>query len=438
MRELVEERVKPSGKIKLIYNFHRGQRRAWRSDKRVVAIISGTQGGKTSFGPLWLHREIQKRGPGDYMVIAPTYKLMRLKAMPEFRRHFEQRLQLGEYHAGESTFNVTADGDEKLFGQRQEERTRVMFGHATDPESLEAATAKAIWADEAGQNKFKLGSYEALMRRLALHRGRMLITTTPYNFGWLKTKIYDPWRAGSEDIEVVRFESIQNPMFSRREWERAKQELPKWKFDMFYRAVFTRPAGMVYDSFVPDRDVIEPFEIPDHWQRFWGFDFGGANTVCLCYARPPDEDVYYLYREYHAGNLIETHAKYLLSKEPRRNIMSFGGSPGEGQWRSEFRKYGINIKQPKISDPEINIARVYAMHRAGKIKVFKTCEGYLIEKEDYSREVDEAGNVMDAIKNKSDYHHMDAEKYVMGSVTKLTSGDWAELAEAMEEEEQWI
>jgi hypothetical protein len=61
---------------KLRFNFHPGQYRAWQSPKRFVLVLAGTQGGKTSFGPAWLYREIQRRGPGDYMIVTPTYPLL--------------------------------------------------------------------------------------------------------------------------------------------------------------------------------------------------------------------------------------------------------------------------------------------------------------------------------------------------------------------------
>ena len=44
-------------------NYHAGQSRAMRSKARVVAVIAGTQSGKTVMGPHWLLREIQSRGP---------------------------------------------------------------------------------------------------------------------------------------------------------------------------------------------------------------------------------------------------------------------------------------------------------------------------------------------------------------------------------------
>ena len=180
---------------KMRLNFHPGQHRAWESLKRFVCVLSGTQGGKTETGPPWLLREIKLRGPGDYMIVTPTYPLLELKALPAFKSLFETKLGLGVYQGHplrKFTFNEA--GKFFLFGPNadKEKDTIVYFGHADDPESLEAATAKAVWCDEAGQKKFRLGSFEAILRRLSIHMGRVLITTTPYDLGWIKQKLYDP------------------------------------------------------------------------------------------------------------------------------------------------------------------------------------------------------------------------------------------------------
>ncbi len=63
-----------------------------------------------------------------------------------------------------------------MFGSKYDPNipSRILFGYATDPESLESATAKAAVLDEAGQKKFKVGAWQAILRRLALHQGRAL------------------------------------------------------------------------------------------------------------------------------------------------------------------------------------------------------------------------------------------------------------------------
>jgi len=125
-------------------NFHPGQIRAWDSVKRFVCVFSGTQGGKTEMAPPWLLREIQLRGPGDYMIVTPTFPLVELKALPAFKHLFETRLGLGEYQGHplrKFTFNDT--GKKFCFGETDKSKdTIICFGHASDPESLESATAK--------------------------------------------------------------------------------------------------------------------------------------------------------------------------------------------------------------------------------------------------------------------------------------------------------
>ena len=53
---------------KLTINLHAGQSKAWDSVRRFIFIIAGTQSGKTSFEPLWLDREIQRKLEGRMYV----------------------------------------------------------------------------------------------------------------------------------------------------------------------------------------------------------------------------------------------------------------------------------------------------------------------------------------------------------------------------------
>lgn len=410
--------ITPEGKLRL--HFHQGQWQAWNSQRRIVAVIAGTQSGKTVFGPPWLQREIQMRGPGDYMVVTPTFPLLELKALPEFRKYFEDILALGQYKASPARqFALSDFGQTKMFGESGlDYKTNVFFGYAAEPESLESATAKAAWLDEAGQKRFKVESWEAILRRLSIHRGRPLITTTPYNLGWLKQRIWDYWKAGDKNIDVIRFESIANPLFSREEWEDARERLPRWKFDMFYRAIFTRPAGLIYDCFNESIHKERRFAIPNSWPRFLGLDFGGVNTAGVFYAEEPGTNRLYLYREYKAGSrTAKEHVDHLLKDEPMIPTC-VGGSKSEGQWRREFRAAGLPIKGPAVKEVEVGIDRVYSRHRASEIIVFDDCEGYLDEKLTYSRVLDENGEPTEEIEDKNDFHFMDAERYIIGWLTK--------------------
>ncbi|HEY85648.1 MAG TPA: terminase, partial [Chloroflexi bacterium] len=337
------------------------------------------------------------RGAGDYMIVTPSYPLLQLKALPETLRWFKDVLRLGEYKTQQRVFVVSKTGEKRLWGKAQETPTRIIFGYAAEPESLESATAKAAWLDEAGQRRFKSESWEAIRRRLSIHQGRILITTTPYNLGWLKQRIYDAWKAGDKEIDVIRFESRANPLFKQKEWESAKAHLPRWKFDMFYRAIFTRPAGLIYDVFDEAAHKCPRFPIPDEWARYIGLDFGGVNTAAIFYAKDPKSGRLYAYREYKAGGRTAAgHTAAILHNEPMPAAV-VGGSLGEQQWRDEFIAAGLPIQAPRISEVEVGIDRVYGSHAQGKIMVFDDLSGYLDEKLSYSRAVDANGQPTEKI-----------------------------------------
>ena len=431
---------------KMRLNFHPGQHRAWESLKRFVCVLSGTQGGKTETGPSWLLREIKLRGPGDYMIVTPTYPLLELKALPAFKSLFETKLGLGVYQGHplrKFTFNEA--GKFFLFGPNadKEKDTIVYFGHADDPESLEAATAKAVWCDEAGQKKFRLGSFEAILRRLSIHMGRVLITTTPYDLGWIKQKLYDPWEQANHDhpeIDVIRFDSIENPAFPKEEFERARRDLPLWKFNMFYRAMFSQPAGLIYDCFDPKRHKVPRFTIPPNWHRMLGLDFGGINTSGIFLAEDPISKILYAYREYrpykHGGGGTRTarqHVEAILAGEPKIPYV-VGGAGSEQQWREEFRAAGLPVLEPEVMDSsatarntssvEVGISRVYAAISAGELKFFDDLEGITDELESYSRKLDERGEPTDEIEDKSSFHGLDALRYVVAHNRRPMNARW--------------
>ncbi len=399
----------------LRYNFHRGHRRAWKSQKRFVTVLAGTQSGKTEFGPPWLHREIAKCGPGDYLAVGPTYPLLSLKVIPAFLRLFKTILNLGEFVASPiRKFTFSPDGERRTFGRVSDEGTHVYFGHATDPDALESATAKAAWLDESGQKKFKLASYQAILRRLEIHQGRVLQTTTPYNLGWLKQKLYDPWlKAGRNhpDIDVINFSSLMNPIFPRAGWDRAQRDLPRWQFDMFYRGIFTRPAGLIFDCFT-DAMKVPPFKIPDAWERFVGLDFGGINTAATFWAKEP-KGPYYAYREYwpRVNRTAAEHVAEVLKGEPRLPTAA-GGSGSEDQWRREFAQAGLSVREPPVKEVEVGIQRAYGAINRGEVRVFSDLEHTLDELGSYSRVLDDMGQATEKIDDKESYHLIDSCRYL--------------------------
>lgn len=391
---------------------HPGQRRAWDSKARFVFLIAGTQSGKTSFEPWWLYREICNCGPGDYIAATATYDLFKLKLLPDMKSVFCD--QFGwEYHASD---RIITDG-----------KSRIILRSANVPGGLESATAKAAVLDECGQDSFRLESWEAVLRRLALSGGRILGGTTPYNTGWLKTEVYDQWTGGNKDFYISQFNSLENPSFPVDEYYRAKTILADWKFRMFYNGDFTRPAGLIYGDYDESIHLVNPFTIPPQWPHYVGVDFGGVNTAAIWIVENPETRCYFAYREYlDGGKASSEHSAELERLGAGENIVKYtGGSGSEDQQRMDFRVGRVNIQEPPILDVKSGIDKIIELLRTKRLFIFNTLRGVRSELGTYSRKVDQSGQVTETINDKEKFHRLDALRYCvlgMKSRTIVTVG----------------
>lgn len=409
------------------FNAHEGQRRFLDSRKRFILVLAGTQSGKTVSGPWWMLREIALRGQGDYLVAAPTFRLLDLKCLPEYRRLFVERLQLGVLRTNPTPIiTLTARGEEVLFGQAQKNPTRILFGHAQDPDSLESMTAKGAHLDEAGQKKFKLGSWEAIQRRLSIHQGRVLITTTPYGLGWLKSEVHDRAKAGHPDYDLVQFRSTMNPAFPRAEYDRMKAVMPAWKFRMMYDGEFERPAGLIYDCFDRGKHTCPRFEIPDRWKRHVGMDFGGVHTAAVFLAEEPITGKFFLYRTYLEGSrTAKEHKEALMRGEPGLPASAVGGSWSEDHWRREYAAAGLPVRRPPVNDVEVGIDRVYSLLKADRLVIFDDLKEIIDDFESYSRVLDENDEPTEKIEDKETWHRLDACRYIAAALAQQRAS-WAD------------
>ena len=391
------------GTMKL--RFHRHQTRAWESTRRFISLLMGTQGGKTEFVPHWMHREIEQQGPGDYLAISATFPLLKIKMLPAFLHVFRDVYHLGTYQKADKIFEF------------HDSSTRIIFGSATNPEQMESATAKAAVLDEAGQNQFRRDTWDAVLRRLSINEGRVLIATTLYGLGWLKTEVYDRWKDGDEDFDVIQGDSIDNPAFPESEYYRAQRTMPQWKFNLFYRGMFERPAGLIYDSFDEQVCKIRRFKLNPDWPRYTGHDFGPQNTAAVWYAEDPATGFFYCYRAIKEGGMsAHEHAqKYKDLSEGENIVRRVGGARHEEGWRESFTAAGWPIMAPDEFEVEIGINRVYGWHKTNKLFVFDDVGLYLDEKTTYSRVLDDNFQPTEKISNKSAFHLMDAERYILSA-----------------------
>lgn len=385
---------------------HAGQCMAIAAREQHIFTIAGTGSGKTLMAPRWTYQEISRRQHEPiesqaYLVFAPSYKVLKRATLPAYIRFFHA-LRLGVFKRGDLVYELRNGG-------------KVYFGSCDNPESLEGLHVRAAHGDEIGQNSVSLEVWETVRRRLAFFGGRFLGTTTPYNLGWLKQHVVDPYRRGeSSGLRVIGFPSIANPMYPRDEFESARRSLPRWKFRMFHLGEFERPEGLIYDVYDERRHLCDPFEIPAMWKRYGGGDFGLKHPTAFVFGaldpRPFPDDVLYLYAEYrrserstpeHVTGL--TAAAASASRDPIA-LTRIWADPRSVQLIADYQRAGLPIEKGEAGpgDVKAGIQEVYtrlatnASDGLPRLRVFRgRCPGWQDEVERYEWAKDAAGNTLD-------------------------------------------
>lgn len=430
---------------KVVLHLHEGQMRAWKSEKRFTFMIAGTQGGKTSFEPWLLARDIINddldtgiRGV-DSLAVTATYDLFKLKFLSELTNVFVDILGIARYHAGARVLEIV-NPETGRFEAKNADDSNNMFGRVilrsastsksgkstqtSDGGGLESSTIKRAVLDECGQDGFSYNAWKAIRRRLSLAMGRVYGGTTPYNLGWLKQVIFDPWEKHEvDDIEVIQFASNMNPAFPDEEFESVQSTMQKHEFDMLYRGIFGRPAGAIYDMFVDGLRIngghkVRAFEVPREWARYQGIDPGVINWAKVWAAHDAAEDVYYLYREQMGGERLtaKEHASKDMDLERivgERVIQRAIGAKSEKYYREDYRSAGADgVSEPDTPDVEEGIDRVVTLLKQHRLYIFDDCVELVEQILSYSRVIDEFGHATDEIKDKSTYHLVDALRYL--------------------------
>ncbi len=171
---------------------------------------------------------------------------------------------------------------------------------------------------------------------------------------------------------------------------------------------------LIYDVFDKAIHTCPRFTIPKEWPRYLGLDFGGVNTAGIFLAEEPGTKKLYGYRVYWEGDKdSEDHAKDLREGEP---MVPFcvGGSKSEDQWRREFRKGGLPVREPDIAEVWIGIQRVYSALKHGELVFFDDLPHIFLELADYRRKLDASGKPTNEINEKRRYHVLDGLRYIVG------------------------
>jgi len=366
------------------------QKRIFYIEKPIIAFISGTGAGKTWIASRWIVIKALKE-EGEYLVVSPTLAMLKRTIWKEIRSFLT-----GSgipYKENKSDMWIELPNGSKLWGIS-----------ADKPERMEGVHAKGAVFDEAGQVD-DVSAWEILKRRVARHKGQILISSTPYRWNWLKTEVYDRAMNGDPNIELITVASIENPYYPRDRFKEAKRTLPEWKFRMFFLGQFTKPLGLIY----PEYETVEPFEIPQNWHKVRGLDFGYNNPTAIIWLAKSPEGVWYAYKEFKKSEVDLDQLYEILKKE---NIITYA-DPELKQGLETLKRRGIKIR-PAKKDVLAGISYVQGLFKQKRLKIFKSLTLTIAELNSYSWELDANDEPTDKPRKEND-HLMDALRYALFS-----------------------
>lgn len=171
----------------------------------------------------------------------------------------------------------------------------------------------------------------------------------------------------------------------------------------------------VIDAFDETSHVVPHREIPAHWLRAVGMDFGGINTAAVAIRIDPETEELWIVGEDWPGHSrtfdqIGKDVKAICGGMPHKGCG--GNRTSEEGWRQAMRKEGIPMDAPQLGDPAIQYQCVNDAFRQGALKIFDTCEKTIGMLNTFQRKLDGNGMPTDEFKD-TDFHLPAALRYIV-------------------------
>lgn len=206
---------------------------------------------------------------------------------------------------------------------------------------------------------------------------------------------------------------------------------PEWWIARYLNGSFQNKEGLVYPRY--EEHIVDDFDIPEHWQRRVGGDFGLNNPTAFgVLATNPEDGTTYLYWEHEEAQKPVSHHAEILKKHI--NVLSYnvirtmvGDAAGQqktaGDLNSVFdhyAEYGI-YWSPSTKKLEDSIMKMYTYFDLGKFKIFRSCVSFISEISQYrypERSLDKALKNEDMMEKPIavNDHLLDAVRYVVAEL----------------------
>jgi hypothetical protein len=162
-----------------------------------------------------------------------------------------------------------------------------------------------------------------------------------------------------------------NPyLFNDGDYQSMLETLPEVERRRLLEGDWNINEGIAFPEFHRESHVIDPFDIPMHWQRFKAIDYGyAAPSACLWFAVDPNDGTILCYRELYAKGLTPEALGQLMIDMEVDDVISIPGVLDGAVW-NRIGYTGPTIGQTLCSPPYSHKLRPADKNRiAGKIQI---------------------------------------------------------------------
>lgn len=302
----------------------------------------------------------------NFLVTAPTYKILRQSTLPHFLRLMHGR---GVYNVQDATFKKYGGGT-------------CYFRSGHEPDSVVGIpNVKHVWGDEAG--KYSLYFWENIQGRASPQNASIDITTSPYSLNWVYKELVKPTLRGlRDDVMLVQATSRENPYFSAEAYDAKEKTMDPRRFRQMYGGEWTKMSGLVYDCFSEEENVVDAFPLPEGTVVVGSIDWGFTDPfVLLLRAITPDGKQYIVNEFYRTGQTINDIVRLCRAQAETWGVIRFYCGPDQPASIEELCRAGLSAV-PADNSIEKGVDCTYEMIRSRRLLFFRGRTPHLIDELD--------------------------------------------------------
>jgi len=371
-----------------------------------AAAVAGVQSGKTFTGVHWVGKKIMEFPDKAGLIVAPTHNILRAATLKKF---FEVFPELRKYYKEQKGEIVLPTGG------------TVFIRSADSPLGIEGISPEWWWLDEGGMTSVL--TWTVLRSRVSMTGGQGLITTTPYNMGWLYTDFYLRWKEKiDKNLSFFTWKSIENPYFNKEFYEAEKSRLRPEEFNRRYEGEFNKMTGLVWD--LPEEQIIPLIEKKIKTEtRIIGVDWGFRNpaAIVVLYLR---DKVWYIVDEWKKAEQTTAEIiQVLKNKISEHKVTRIFPDPAEPDRIEECKRAGLPVMETN-KDIKGGVSYIQQLIKEKRFIVCDNCVDTLNELSMYHYPEPKDGKPAEDVPEKFNDHLCDSLRYAIYSQgeTKIEMG----------------